>query len=171
MHAKNIILVGFMGTGKSAVAAVLADKLGWSMVDTDERIVSEAGMSIPDIFERFGEPRFRELESEVLRRVTMQNRQVIATGGGAVLAEQNRRQMLENGLVVALVADPETIIQRVGADANRPLLKGDARKRVYEMMEQRKDAYRFAPVTIDTTGKSIGQVADLILREWQSLQH
>ena len=160
-----------MGTGKSAVAAVLADKLGWSMVDTDERIVSEAGMSIPDIFERFGEPRFRELESEVLRRVTMQNRQVIATGGGAVLAEQNRRQMLENGLVVALVADPETIIQRVGADANRPLLKGDARKRVYEMMEQRKDAYRFAPVTIDTTGKSIGQVADLILREWQSLQH
>lgn len=154
-----------MGTGKSTIASVLAGRLGWKKVDTDEMIVAEAGMSIPAIFEQYGEARFREWESEAVRKATSGHKQVIATGGGAVLAEINRQRMLENGLVVALHADMETIIRRVGKDKNRPLLQGDVRKKVQVMMEQRKDAYRFAHVTIDTSDKTVRQVADLILSQ------
>ncbi|MEF3303922.1 shikimate kinase [Paenibacillus sp. GYB003] len=160
---RNIVLVGFMGTGKSTVAAELAQRLGWSRIDLDASIERAEGKSIPELFAERGEAYFRAAETEALRRELVgRSRQVVATGGGAVLAEGNRDIMLANGLVVALTATAETIISRVHNDPNRPLLRGNAEKSVPELMEQRKHAYDFAHVRIDTTDKTVEQIVGLI---------
>jgi shikimate kinase len=159
---KNIILIGFMGTGKSTVGKSLAAELGWEFVDTDAKIEEMAGKSIPRLFSEDGEERFRDLESEALRLVTSGQRQVIATGGGVVLRPANRQLMLENGLVVALQADADTIIGRVRGDANRPLLAGDAAEKVHRLMRERAGAYDFAPVQIDTKNREVAEIVRLI---------
>lgn len=163
---KHIVLVGFMGTGKSAVSAALAERLRRSAIDTDAEIVRTAGMTIPDIFAQHGEPYFRQIESEVIRRVlAFPTPHIIATGGGAVLAAENRAEMLEKGHVVALFADPEVIIERVSMDTNRPLLSGNVRENVYRMLERRKHSYDFAPIRIDTSNLSVDEVVEAILAE------
>lgn len=165
IDAKNIVLVGFMGTGKSTVAALLASRLGWKKVDLDSAIEEHEGASIPSLFAERGEAYFRQAESEALRRELEGKRGVVmATGGGAVLAEGNRGVMLSNGLVVALTADAETIIGRVKNDPNRPLLQGDAKQRVPALLEQRKHAYDFAHARIDTANKSAEQIAESIIQ-------
>jgi len=157
---RNIVLVGFMGTGKSTVAAVLAQQLDWKRVDLDTSIEEAEGATIPQLFADQGEPYFRKAETEALRReLEGRSGQVVATGGGAVLAEENRDIMLANGLVVALTADVETIVSRVQNDPNRPLLRGNAGKSVPELLERRRHAYDFAHVKIDTTNKTVEQIA------------
>lgn len=163
MKLRNIILVGFMGTGKSTIAQVLAEQLNWSMVDTDQRIEALANATIPDIFSSKGEVFFRQLESDVIREVMSQSKQVIATGGGAVLKQENREYMMKNGLVIALKADEETIIERVSSDSNRPLVQGDVKEKVHQLMQQRKAAYDFAPLQVDTSNKSIDEIIQFIL--------
>lgn len=163
MKVRNIILVGFMGTGKSTVAAALADKLGWTVVDLDASIEAAEGKTIPQLFAEHGEPYFRRAETEALRReLEGRSGRIVATGGGAVLAADNRDVMLANGLVVALTADEETIVQRVKDDPNRPLLQGGVRERVKLLLEQRRHAYDFAPVRIATDGKPVDRIADEI---------
>jgi shikimate kinase len=162
MKRDNVILIGFMGTGKSTVGRLLAEALGWAYLDSDSCIVEEQGLTIPEIFERDGEERFRAMESDVLRRVMNKPQQVIATGGGAVLAEVNRIAMLESGYVVALKADKGEIIARVSKETGRPLLKGDLEKRVELLLESRETAYDFADLIVDTTGISPEKVVDLI---------
>jgi shikimate kinase len=165
----NIVLVGFMGTGKSTVAEALARRLGWTKIDLDAKIEEEEGKTISQIFAEHGEPYFRQAETAMLRKALEgQTGQIIATGGGAVLAEENRRLMLKHAFVVALTADEQTIVQRVKDDPNRPLLQGDVARRVRLLMEQRKDAYRFAPVQIDTTDKEVDEIADIIIERWRS---
>ena len=163
MKSRNVVLVGFMGTGKSTVGRLLAEKLGWSFVDTDKFIEREQGMTIPELFERSGETVFRTLETDAIRRVIDEGNQVIATGGGAVLAEANRTVMLQGGYVIALKADKSAIIERVGKDSGRPLLQGDVEGRVTRLLEERRQAYDFADLIVDTTGLSPEQVADIIL--------
>lgn len=159
---ENIVLIGFMGTGKSTVGKELAVELGWEYLDSDEAIISKAGMDIPALFAERGEAAFRELERDVIRELMAGSRQVIATGGGAVLAEANRQAMLERGFVVALLADRETILHRVRGDANRPLLAGDLEARVDKLLADRAGCYEFAHMQSDTASLTPGQVCEAI---------
>ncbi|MGG6310028.1 shikimate kinase [Paenibacillus macerans] len=163
----NIVLVGMMGTGKTTVGAHLAAAAGLKLVDLDQRIVEEAGEAIPQIFAGKGEAYFRELESSLLTQVLRERGIVLATGGGVVLREANRRVMLEGGQVFALKATAEEIIARVGQDENRPLLAGGVRERVTALLEERKGAYDFAHHTIETTEKNVEQVAAEILTHYR----
>lgn len=159
----NIVLIGMMGTGKSTVGSLLAAATGKTFVDLDQRIVREAGRSIPDIFAAEGEAYFRDLESAALRNTLQEQGIVLATGGGAVLREANRLAMRGGGLVVALQATADEILARVGEDPNRPLLAGGAKERITALLEERKELYAFAHLTVDTSGKSAEQVAAEIL--------
>lgn len=166
-NTKNIVLIGMMGTGKSTIGALLASQLGYRLVDLDRMIVEEAGCSIPVIFEQKGEGYFRDLETSVLDKVLTENQIVLATGGGAVLREKNCRLMLENSWVVALSATADEILDRVGEDVNRPLLAGGAKERILALLEERKHAYSFAHVTVDTSGKSKDSVLAEILMHYR----
>lgn len=163
----NIILVGMMGTGKSTVGTALAEKAGFRLVDLDQIIEEEAQATIPELFARHGEAHFRDIESELLERVLQDSDIVLATGGGAVLREVNRDIMLDNGWVVALTADLESILKRVGEDPNRPLLAGGAKERLTALLEERKHAYDFAHVKMDTSGKSPDDLASEILMHYR----
>lgn len=163
MKDRHIFLIGFMGTGKSTVGQALAEMLGWRFVDMDERLEKEEGITIPEIFAAYGEPHFRKLESRLLERIAGEERQVVSTGGGIVLAEANRELMMHSGFVAALKADAETIIERVRQDASRPLLRGNVEERVHRMLEERKHAYDFADCSVDTSGKTPGEIAASIV--------
>jgi shikimate kinase len=159
---KPIVLIGFMGTGKSTVCRLLAERLGWSWKDTDEEIERREGRSIPDIFAESGEPAFRAIETQVLADLLDTPKIVLATGGGAVLAEANRQAMLEKGYVVALKAEREQIVSRVRNDPNRPLLQGDVEGNVARLLAARQNAYDFAHLTVDTTHLSAEAVVERI---------
>ncbi len=163
--SRNIILVGFMGTGKSTVSRLLSERLSWESLDTDEEIVRMAGKPIPQIFAEDGEPAFRDWESEAVREALNGERRIVATGGGAVLREMNRQRMREGGWVVALTADKACLIRRVTAAAgSRPLLAGDAEARVTQLLETRRHAYDFAHAKVDTTDLSPEGVAEALLQ-------
>lgn len=167
LKRKNIIIVGFMGTGKSTVSRLLSEKLGWPRLDTDEEIVRIAGKKIPDIFADEGEAGFRDRESRVLEDILAGDRQIVATGGGAVLREENRRRMLAGGWVVALTASRQSLLERVtaaGAAGTRPLLAGDAEERIDSLLATRKHAYDFAHAAIDTSRRSPEQIANMLVR-------
>jgi shikimate kinase len=160
----KIVLVGFMGTGKSTVSRLLADRLGIERIDLDEEIEREAGCSIAELFDTRGEPHFRDLESAVLARLLASERPlVLATGGGAVLRGENRDAMMRSSFVAALTASPERIIERVAGDSSRPLLRGGVEERVRKLMAERRTAYDFAHIKIDTTDLLPEEVADRIL--------
>lgn len=163
----KLVLIGFMGTGKSSVSRLLADKLGCPRIDSDEEIERSENRKISEIFASDGEKGFRTIETSVLKRLlTSKEPAVIATGGGAVLLEENRNMMLENGFVTALHASPEQIIARVSADSSRPLLQGDLHDRVHTLLEQRKGLYDFAHLSVDTTELTVEEVVDQILKAW-----
>jgi shikimate kinase/3-dehydroquinate synthase len=160
----NIVLTGFMGTGKSIVGQEVARRLGWRFVDMDDVIVERAGKSIPRIFAEDGEPAFRRMESQVCADLSAQEGLVIATGGGALVDPDNRRVMMRGGTVVCLTADPDEILRRVGGDDNRPLLNvPDPRARVAELLAARRAAYQAIPWQIETTGLSVEEVAERVI--------
>ena len=162
----NIALIGFMGTGKSAVGRALAEKLGREFVEMDSLIEKMAGKSIPAIFEQDGEIAFREMEIEATKKVARGNNQVIACGGGMVLNKINVDRLRETSRMVYLKASPQIIMERTSTDANeRPLLNvPDPVKRVRELLDFRKPFYeRSADITIDTSRLSIDKIADLII--------
>ncbi|MDF2926851.1 MAG: shikimate kinase [Paenibacillaceae bacterium] len=161
---KNVVLVGFMGTGKTTVGREVAGQLGWAFADTDHYVEERAGRSIPQLFAEQGEASFRQLETQALQDLLRQEGQVVSTGGGAVLREENRRLMLQGGLVVALNASEPVIVERVRGDGNRPLLQGNVEERVRTLMETRRSAYGFAPLQIDTDLLDVARIAELIIR-------
>lgn len=161
------MLIGMMGTGKSTVGAHLAEATGYRLLDLDAQIVLKAGCSIPELFEAQGEAYFRDLETAALCESLQMPGTILATGGGAVLRERNCREMLEHGWVVALVATADEIVARVGEDKGRPLLAGGARERVAALLEERKHAYDFAHVTVNTSGKNAEQVSAEILMHYR----
>ncbi|MEK5445473.1 shikimate kinase [Paenibacillus sp. FSL R7-0331] len=164
---RNIILVGMMGTGKSTVGALLAEELGYELIDLDHIIVENEGRSIADIFAADGEAYFRKAESAALAQVLEGEARIISTGGGAVLAPGNPEIMLDKGLVVALTATEEAIIARVSGDLNRPLLAGNAQDKVRAIMKQRREAYRFAHCTVDTSELNAAEVSQYILMHYR----
>ncbi|WP_233531776.1 shikimate kinase [Paenibacillus alkalitolerans] len=159
----NIILVGFMGTGKSTVGQALSERLGWKFVDTDRLVEEREKRSIAEIFARDGEGYFRDAETAAIREAAGGHKQIISTGGGAVLREENRRLLQECGFVVALKAPAETIIERLRKDTGRPLLKGDKEREVRRLMENRKTAYDFADVSIDTSVWNVRHAVERII--------
>lgn len=155
-----ISLVGYRGTGKSTIAAALAIRLGWAVVDADVEIERRAGCSIRDIFEAGGEPAFRAAERQVMTELLAGDRQVIAAGGGAVLHPDTRREMRNAGPVVWLRASVETILDRLARDAatriRRPALTDqDPRTEITTLLARREPLYgEIATVTVDTDGRS-----------------
>ena len=162
---RNIILVGFMGTGKSRIGALLAEKTGWEMVDADHEIVRRAGRTIPQIFEQDGESSFRQLERSVIRDLCAGANRVIAAGGGAFADPGNRQEMLASGMVVCLTAQPETIYRRVGHRAGtRPMLAGyDPLDRIKTLLEQRAPSYAQAHHAVATDDLTPEQAAEEIV--------
>ena len=170
MLERPLILTGFMGAGKSSVGHVLAGKLGCPFVDLDAEIVARAGRSINEIFAADGETAFRVLESACLEYVLHRGMAVIATGGGAVIADANRALMRASGVVVNLTASFDRIMERLSGATNRPLYAGDdPAKRIKALMEQREQFYNDADIRIDTDGKSVEDVAAKILEYLRGL--
>jgi shikimate kinase len=165
MLEKPVILTGFMGSGKSSVGTCLAELLGAQFVDLDAEIVTEAGCSINDIFARDGETAFRVLESAKLTQILRGNgNMVIATGGGVVLAEQNRATMRTLGTVVNLQVTLEQVLARLAGCSDRPLLAVDSiASRAAGLMSEREQFYADADIRIDTDGKSVEDVAAEVL--------
>jgi shikimate kinase len=155
-----------MGSGKSSVGRALARRLGWDLVDTDARIVEDAGMSIAEIFEREGEAGFRARETAVLADLP-EACCVVALGGGAVIASANRALLRRKGQLIWLDGSPEQLARRVRGSRGRPLLAGLDRpaivERLRELREERAEAYASADLRIDTDGRRISAVCDAIL--------
>lgn len=161
---ENIALVGFMAVGKSAVGRNLARRLRRHFVDLDTLIEKTEGCKIREIFARQGEAYFRGLEKKMLNEVLARPGQVIATGGGIVMDEENLRLLQEKSRLVGLTASTEALLSRVGRNSKRPLLKGgDVRARVEELLRERQGHYAQAKITIDTSGLTIDQVVGKII--------
>ena len=164
----NIALIGFMGTGKTAVGQLLAEKLDRRFIELDSLIEQKAGKSIPQIFEQDGEIAFRELEIEATKEVATHKKAVIACGGGIVLNQINVDRLRENAVVVYLTASPGVILRRVAGEAGqRPLLKVENPDlTVKEMLAFRRPFYqRAADITISTSKLSSSAVAEKIIEK------
>ena len=159
----NIALIGMMGSGKSTVAKILANRLkDFSFVDTDEKIVTSQKMSINEIFEKYGEKAFRAIETLQLREVLKKDNQIIATGGGIVISEENLSELLNNSILIYLKADAGELYNRVKNDNERPLLNDcNIKEKIINLLSQRENKYNKAHFTIDTTNKT----PDIIVKE------
>jgi shikimate kinase len=162
----NIVLAGFMGTGKTTVARAVAVQLDWAFVDTDVEIEHRAGQRIADIFTQQGEPTFRRLEAEVCLDVAAGRQQVIATGGGALLNPTVVEAFSAHSLIVCLTCDLDEIIRRVGRDPLRPLFSAD-RDQLAARLAARQEQYNRLPVQLDTTHCTPLQVAEKVIVLWQ----
>ena len=166
---KNIVLIGPMGVGKSAVANYLKEHKGWTAIDTDSWIEKKEGRSIQEIFSGSGEPYFRGLERALLEELNEQNvsNVVFSCGGGMVLDPTNIPLMNQLGVVVNLTATPETVYQRIKEDKNRPLLKDNLNiEHIRELLEQRqKYSEKASTIKIETDGKSIEEISEELLRQ------
>ncbi|OGI55872.1 MAG: shikimate kinase [Candidatus Muproteobacteria bacterium RBG_19FT_COMBO_61_10] len=165
--ANNIFLVGPMGAGKTTIGRHLATLLHKRFVDVDHEIEKRTGVGIPVIFEIESEEGFRRRESAVIDELTRDRDIVLATGGGAVLMEANRRALKERGTVVYLQADIETLVERTRRDRNRPLLQtSNPRGKIEELLRQREPIYReVADVVVDTGQRAPSSVArDIVTR-------
>lgn len=165
MFQFNIMLIGFMGVGKSSISDCLKKKTGMKEIDMDAVISQEAGMPITEIFDKFGEEHFRGLETALLERLQGEKGCIISCGGGAVLRSRNVEVMREQGTIVLLTAEPETIFERVKSNNSRPVLNGHMNvEYIKELMAKRQDAYdSAADIRISTDGKTIEQIADEII--------
>jgi len=161
---QNIALIGFMAVGKSAVGRKLARRLKRRFIDLDKVIEKAEGLKVREIFDVKGEPYFRQREKETLAEVLHENGQVIATGGGVVMDEDNFRLLQEKSLVVCLSARNEVILRRAGSGKQRPLLKGEDRaKRIEDLLQQREKRYETAHVVIDTSDLTVDAVVEKII--------
>lgn len=161
----NIVLVGFMGTGKSSAGKLVAKKLNREFVDADHEIEKRENCDIPTIFAEAGEAEFRQIETEVIRELAGRENLVIAPGGGAITVAENMENLARNGVVICLTAKPESILQRVGHDKNRPLLRGpDRLERIRELLAARAKFYDAIPLRVSTDGRNTRQVANEIIR-------
>lgn len=160
----NLVLVGFMASGKTAVGRRLARRLGYGFLDTDHWLEREMGCTIAEVFEQKGEPYFRKLEAALAASLHKLENHVISTGGGIVTTPDNIESLQRAGMVVFLNADPEEIIGRLEHDTHRPKLKeGDLRETVTRLLGERMPLYLRAGVAVDTKGKSANRVAGEVI--------
>ena len=163
---ENIILIGFMGTGKTIIGKKLADRLKWDFLDTDIEVERVLGKTIPQIFKQFGEARFRSEEKLIVKKLSKKKNLIVATGGGAVLDSENVSCLRENGILICLTADPETILKRIKTGQNRPLLSGkeDLKQKIEELLLARSQAYSAADLSIDTSSDKPDQIVENIIQ-------
>lgn len=168
----HIYLIGFMGTGKSTVARRLARRLNLPSEEMDEKIASEAGMPITEIFEKYGEEYFRDLETEMVKTLSRGPASVVSCGGGTVLREKNVECMRQSGMLILLTARPETVYQRVKNGTGRPVLNGHMNvEYIAGLMKKRQKAYEEAcEYTIATDGKKPDRIAEEIIRIYRAGQ-
>ena len=161
-----------MGTGKSAVGKMLARKLNRPFVDLDRQIEKEAGRTVQQIFERDGEPAFRQRETKVVREAAARKGHVIATGGGVMCNEENVQALKSSGVLICLTASADAILERTSASlVSRPLLAGgDPKERISELLKLRAPTYAPVDVTIDTTGRTLQEVSEEILCKIEKLK-
>jgi len=163
---KNIVLTGFMGTGKTAVGRELARILSMKLVDVDTEIEESEQTTINEIFGQFGEPRFREIETAMIKKIAAGMNLIISTGGGAVLKQENMDILRENGVIVCLTASPETILRRTGTSNDRPLLQVEnPLDKINQLLNFRRPFYEKADIMIDTEGKTPLHVAEEIIEK------
>lgn len=166
----HLILIGFMGAGKTRVGEDLARRLRLPFIDTDTRVEKSAGMSVADIFRRRGEEGFREVEGGVIDGLGKERPSVVSCGGGAVLRPSNRETLRRLGSVFYLKVPPSDVLERLEGDDGRPLLAGPAGRgeRVERLLEEREPAYlETADHVIETGGRKPGEVAGEIERLWR----
>lgn len=163
----NIFLIGFMGAGKSTAAALLKQKLDMDLIEMDEEIVRRQGMAIPEIFDHYGEDYFRDLESSLIVELQQSSSNIVSCGGGVVVRQENVVHMKQNGYIVLLTAEPETIYERVKNSTNRPILNGNMNTAyIKSLMEKRRELYlAAADMIIATDGKTAAQVCMEIISQ------
>jgi shikimate kinase len=160
---RNIALTGFMAVGKSAVGRSLARKLGLRFVDLDKVVEKSEGMKVKDIFSRKGESYFRRAEKQALREVLFQGEQVIATGGGVVMDEENLRLLREKSFLVCLTAAPQVLLRRAEKNRQRPLLEGGDRAQQIQKLLAQREKLCTAHVDVDTSDLTVEQVVEKII--------
>lgn len=172
-----ITLIGYRGSGKSSVAAPLAERLGFDWMDADDEIERVAGKSITAIFAEEGEPRFRQLEREVMQSLLGRDKLIIAAGGGAILNAETRKEMREAGPVVWLKASVTALEQRISKDATtasrRPALTSSSsqREEIQNLLDQREPLYReAATMTVETDSKTVFQIVDEMIASLDSTE-
>ena len=167
---KNIVLVGFMGTGKTIVAKTIAHDLGMQYVSTDELIEKKACMPINDIFVKKGESYFRQVERETMMEISANDYCVIDTGGGAVINELNVKDLKMEGILFCLNATAEEIFKRVGNQTHRPLLNvTDPLEQINYLIKKREPYYKRADYQIDTNGRSVKEITDEIINIYRKV--
>ncbi len=162
---ENIILVGFMGTGKSTIGRSLSQTLSYPVIDTDQLIEKQQGRSIPKIFEEEGEEAFRDMETALLKSLQDQSGHIISTGGGIIVREENRALLRKMGYVVWLVASPEEIHNRTSRNSNRPLLNNeDPAGTIRKLLELRIPLYKkCAHLAIETNQLNFDEITTGII--------
>lgn len=167
---KNIIITGFMGTGKTTVGKEVATRLQASFIDTDQIIEKSSGLSVASMIKQKGESYFRELETIVIENLPANAGLVIASGGGAVLLERNMMRLNSLGVLFCLDAQIETLENRLRLNTARPLLeKGSLRKRILEILGQREVIYQRIPRHIDTSRSTPQEAASIIIRQYRQI--
>ena len=165
-ESPNIVLTGFMGTGKTTIGHLLAAQLDRPFVDVDDQIVAHFGKSIPQIFADDGEAAFRSAEAQLCQQLADQRGLIISTGGGALVNPQNRHALAQTGVLICLTATVDEILRRVDQTGERPLLAGDAqarRQRIRDLLHSRRHAYAAIPHQVDTTGRTPAAILDAVL--------
>lgn len=162
---RNVVLFGFMGTGKTAVGKKVAPRLQMQFVDMDDVIEEKEGCSISEIFAQKGEGYFRQLEAQVAEKLSRDKGLVIATGGGVILNSRNVDALQSTGVGICLMASPEAILERIKGETHRPLLLGpDPRTKIAILLERREPFYRRIANRIDTSRLSLEQVVEEVVR-------
>ena len=173
MGEKRLVLIGFMGSGKSSCGRILSKWMRIPLIDTDKQIEQEAGKSVSRIFEEDGEERFRQLETETLQRlIEKKGSYIFSVGGGTPLRPENRELLKKLGTVIYLKASPESVWERVRGNTSRPLLqKENPKEEILSLMEARKDIYPLAAeLEVETDHKAAREVAEEVRSLWEAKQ-
>lgn len=170
--AYNIVLTGFMGTGKTTVGKILAERLNFRFLDMDAEIEKKAGKPISAIFAQEGEPHFRELERQLVQELSALSGLVIATGGGVVLNGDNIKDFSRTGLVVCLQATVDDILQRIAQEHHRPLLEKDSDRkgRITTLLKERAPFYARIQTQVKTTDRNPDEIASEIIDHYKTFQ-
>lgn len=164
LGGRSIVFVGLMGAGKTAIGRKMAGALGLNFIDSDQEIEDVSRMTIPELFERYGETEFRALEQRVILRLLEQGPQVLSTGGGAFMNAQTREAIAAHGVSVWLKADLDLLMERVSKKQNRPLLKTpDPRATLQKLMEDRYPTYALADITVPTRDERKEVIAEEVI--------